>query len=520
MNGKVLISGGGPAGSPNAELFDPVAGTFVATGGMITNRSGHTATLLADGHVLIAGGSATASAELYDPSTGTFSATGSMLTASPGNLLATLLYDGRVLLVGADNELYDPATGTFTVTGAFAEAYAMPAIVGTATLLPEGTVLISGCECRLAGGPLVERYDPGTGKFSLTAGGNGPPGFQWWDNENTATLLRNGKVLIVSSEDWSEGLLYEPSTQVFFDIGNTTAIHVFSTATLLPDGEVLIAGGQLPGGNGSTSTDLYDPATGTFSATGNMTTGRHEHTATLLADGRVLVAGGISVWGAGTTSSAELYVPRLLTPSLVVTDLQFDSTVVAPGASYSVHISGSALTADTFFDVRFTSPGSSLSAVVLNWQRGIVESHDVPADLAAGTWTINGARAHAIETDHTGSFMPVSATITVAPATAQVVRGLQFDRPSVVAGGSYSVNLSGSNLTPQTFFDVRFTAPGSNTSTIALNWQTGLAASHALPLDTAPGNWTINGVRAHQDETDHIGDFNPVSATITVVQHP
>jgi hypothetical protein len=155
---------------------------------------------------------------------------------------------------------------------------------------------------------------------------------------------------------------------------------------------------------------------------------------------------------------------------------------------------------------------------VLNWQKGSVESHDVPAGLGAGTWTINGVRAHAVETDHTGSFVPVSATITVGPLP--VVTVLQFDRPNVLAGGSYLVNLSGSNLTPQTFFDVQFTAPGSNTSSVALNWQTGLAASHALPLDTAPGNWTINGVRAHQDEADHIGDFNPISATITVVQHP
>jgi hypothetical protein len=249
-----------------------------------------------------------------------------------------------------------------------------------------------------------------------------------------------------------------------------------------------------------------------------MTTGRHEHMATLLPDGRVLIAGGISIWGIGPTSSAELYVPSLLKPALIVTDLRFDSAVVPPGASYSADISGSGLTAETFFDARFTSPGSSRSAVVLNWQKGSVESHDVPTGLGVGTWAINGVRAHEIETDHTGSFVPVSATITVAPLP--VVTVLQFDRPSVVAGGSYLVSLSGSNLTPQTFFDVRFTAPGSNTSSVALNWQKGLAASHAMPLDTPLGNWTINGVRAHQIEADHTGDFNPVSATITVVQHP
>ena len=97
-----------------------------------------------------------------------------------------------------------------------------------------------------------------------------------------------------------------------------------------------------------------------------------------------------------------------------------------------------------------------------------------------------------------------------------VVTELRFDRTSVAAGTSSSVNLSGSNLTPQTFFDVRFTSPESNASAVVLNWQRGLAASHAVPVGTASGNWTINGVRAHQIEEDHTSSFVPVSATITV----
>src|SRR5262249_26424096 len=179
-NGKVLITGG-RAGSASAELYNPSTGTFTATGSMLT-AGGGVPTLLNDGRVLIVGAdnelydpstgtftatgemvatckghytqtflvgdgtwmaggrsgndrAALASAELYDPSTGTFTATGSMLKAGSGP--ATLLYDGRVLIVGADNELYDPATGTFTVTGAFAGTYAAPS-VGT-ILLGDGT---------------------------------------------------------------------------------------------------------------------------------------------------------------------------------------------------------------------------------------------------------------------------------------------------------------------------------------------------------------------------------------------
>jgi hypothetical protein len=68
-----------------------------------------------------------------------------------------------------------------------------------------------------------------------------------------------------------------------------------------------------------------------------------------------------------------------------------------------------------FFDVRFTQPGNSESAVVLNWQKGLAANHEVPAGIAPGIWTITSVRAHEIETDHTGSFFPVSATITVSP---------------------------------------------------------------------------------------------------------
>jgi hypothetical protein len=167
-------------------------------------------------------------------------------------------------------------------------------------------------------------------------------------------------------------------------------------------------------------------------------------------DGRVLVAGG---WL--TSASAELYVPSALLPAQVVTDFRFDRASVVAGSSYSANVSGSHLTQQTFFDVRFTAPGSNDFAVALNWQRGLSLSHDVPVGLASGSWTINGVRAHEIETDHTGNFFPVTAAITVTrPGTFSIVDrgGVSWRSPGTsaanVVAGYASIQPNSGSITP------------------------------------------------------------------------
>jgi len=156
QNGKVLLAGGWAAGSSPvalAELYDPGTGKFTQTGSMTVGRDGHTATLLTNGQVLVAGGypntgnaNDTASAELYDPHSGSFSATGSMADGRDRHS-ATLLLDGRVLVAGGVHmpgantaELFDPASGTFSPAGTMATR----GVLHTATLLSDGRVLVAG----------------------------------------------------------------------------------------------------------------------------------------------------------------------------------------------------------------------------------------------------------------------------------------------------------------------------------------------------------------------------------------
>ena len=238
-----------------------------ATGSLITGRTDHTATLLDNGQVLVAGGYGAAgylaSAELYDPVTKTWSATNGPLATARSGHTATLLSNGQVLVAGGKNaggwlgsaELYDPVEKTWSTTGAFTPAR----VWHTATLLGTGKVLVAG----------------GSNSLGLTSTVLYNPGTATWSNTT-------GPLAIASS---------------------------YHTATLLGTGKVLVAGGTNIVNSRSvyfTRSELYDPVPSTWSGTGALATGRCWHTATLLGAGQVLVAGGFN---GSRLASAELYDP-------------------------------------------------------------------------------------------------------------------------------------------------------------------------------------------------------------------
>ncbi|HVP65720.1 MAG TPA: kelch repeat-containing protein, partial [Anaeromyxobacteraceae bacterium] len=266
----------------SAVLYDPVQRLFVPTGSLATARASHTATLLPDGKVLVAGGAG------YETS-------------------------GTLLLL-ASAELYDPELGTFTPTGSLP----VPCDSHTATLLPSGRVLIAGGEC-LEGsygpGETSALYDPASGVFA-------PSGNLLTAREfHTATVLPPGRdVLIAGGAYWdipSSAELYESATGAFLATGSMTVDRRFHTATLLPTGKVLFTGGETTSDRWSgiftmsgpdlASAELYDPSLGVFTPTEQLATGRSGHTATLLLSGDVLIVGGSA--NGYPLASVEMYDP-------------------------------------------------------------------------------------------------------------------------------------------------------------------------------------------------------------------
>jgi hypothetical protein len=299
-NGQVLVAGGeGTSGNliASAELYSPATGKWTVTGSLATGRYDHTATLLANGDVLVAGGvnnGYTATAELYNPSTGQWTATGSM-TVPRAFAAAALLPNGQVLMAGGSNldgtsndtaELYNPATGKWIATTNMPSGHNTPA-----TLLLNGKVLVSG------GGGVV--YDPATAQWSPTG-----PLYYSGATGNTAVLLPNGDVLMYGNHfSCYAAQFYDPSSNTWARTQGQCGNNVsYGPLVLLGTGKVLLAGDLITYSGHTSPTArcaLYDPATNSWTATGSLLLAARR-TATMLPNGKVLSVG---------SNDAELYTP-------------------------------------------------------------------------------------------------------------------------------------------------------------------------------------------------------------------
>jgi len=302
------------------------SGTWTPTGSMVSPRDGHTATLLVNGKVLVAGGTnngvALASAELYSSASGTWASTGSMHVART-LARAVLLSNGAVLVVGGcindclstttnSAELYNPTSGTFTSTGSMVQARAEFGIA----VLSTGQVLVAGgCTAYDANGCLsttskAEIYDPTAGTWKATGA------LRAARHAMTATLLASGKVLVAggatsASDALNSTEIYDPTAKTW-TLGNKMIQARSDYASImLATGKVLFMGGENINGVSIANAELYNPSSGKFTATGNMTATREEHTAVLLANGNVLVSGGNKKTLNTQTplASSELYSP-------------------------------------------------------------------------------------------------------------------------------------------------------------------------------------------------------------------
>jgi N-acetylneuraminic acid mutarotase len=388
-DGTVLVMGGG---TNTNEIYDPATNTWKAVANLLTSRYGYTVTLLSNGKVLITGGVGNStgktinSTEIYDPATNLWS-NGASMNATRFDHSATLLPDGKVLVAGGQSgqyyyptltaEIYDPAANSWTnVASMHVERFKHIAV-----LLPNGKLLVAYGPANGSFSPgatgsadsqgSAETYDPAANTWTasgmtmqlpgfsttklangqmLLVGGPSPstagastftqifnPATNTWSvaaplntarEYHTATLLQNGKVLVVGGDSTIDYTLYfppmyppvlasvelyDPATNAWTTEASLITGRTAHTATLLPNGKVLVAGGVDSNGVLVTTAEIYDPNANTWAAAGTLITPRYQHTATLLNTGKVLLAGGnsnpISSLTATPLNAAELYDP-------------------------------------------------------------------------------------------------------------------------------------------------------------------------------------------------------------------
>ena len=489
-DGKVLVTGGNNRLS-SSELYDPASSTWTACAPMNTARDYHTATLLPNGKVLVAGGGSSAaplvSAELFNPADGTWTPTGDMNRHRQGHT-ATLLPDGKVLVAGGDwdaipsAELYDPATGAWTPTGNLNRNRN----AHTATLLPNGKVLVSGGWDYPGGDPdpepypdgiafsldifvvraSSELYDPVTKLWTLT----GPMAAA--RESHTATLLPNGMVLAAGGGRRSNGAalslaeLYDPAAGTWTNTEPLNAARTSHTANLLADGKVLVAGGWSDG-NVLASAELYDAASGLWTQTASHSA-RYWHTATALSDGSVLVVGG-----SAELSSAELYLPAAETWVGLAT-FTFSRTGNKDWITANIALSGTATAGNDYQALSSTIDFGSADSVTKTIM--VLDDSEVESDETVVVTLLPG--------DGYAVGSPSSAVVTIAdndaPSAGLVNGGFESDYQGWSASGNQQISGRASEGTKAVQFNSGQTSPNG---VLTQSFATTPGQSYTIAMD-------------------------------------
>jgi probable HAF family extracellular repeat protein len=418
QDGRVLVAGGIPSAgtaTASAELYDPLTNQWQPAGAMNDARSGHTATLLPGGQVLVTGGQTAMGqvlnrAELYDPVANTWTSAGTMATSRFGHG-AALLPDGRVLVAGG---LTDVGGGNLQST-ATCEIFALQAgwsVTGslaldrtnlTVTPLVTGQVLVTGgLQQSSAQGPTAsaELWSPVTNSWS-----SAPP-MSAQRVGHSAAPLADGRVLVAGGIDASAEI-FDPGTATWSPAGTLSVGRSDFTLLQVPDGRVLAAGGS-GGGTDLATAEFYDLLLGTWSSASPMATPRHSQAGVLLADGRVLVTGGLN--NGLSLTSAEIYEPASSgwtgAGTLNTPRFQFASTLLLDGRVLVTGGNGASTIASTeLYDSRSNrwTPAASMS---------IPRSGHVAALLKDGRVLVAGGYSNGIYTQTAEIFDPASKTWT------------------------------------------------------------------------------------------------------------
>ncbi|MBS1786963.1 MAG: hypothetical protein JST85_04540 [Acidobacteria bacterium] len=543
-NGTLFVAGGfsGAQGqaTARAELYSPATGQWTSVGSFGEARGFHTATILANAMVVMVGGapslpltSALGSVELHDPAVGKWLTQSSSPNTLRYDHTATLLTNGKVLIAGGRDstgalksaEIYDPATDTWAPTADMNIARGDH----TATLLRSGKVLVTGGSSSSGTLDTAEVYDPSTSSWSLTA--NIMPNKR---SDHTATLMADGKVLAVGGWNTTgtnviKGCdIYDPATNSWTTAGTLNTARRFHSATLLFDGRVLAAGGDTAAA--LKTSELYDPATNKWTQqSSQMHVGHLRHTANLLPNGKVLVVSGLQSTTGSPSSfsgSADLFDPSNQQWASVTAPAGRDghtATLLANGkvlivGGYTIQASGAGNNSINDVDTTELYDPAKGASVPFSDTTKITYPRDghTATLLPSGKVLVVGGRAQT--TDANGNPIEVlvdrvelydvglDAVPTIAPAFVTTnwngsgnpvcATGIRFQGGGEAAGG----NSTGSNANYPVVQLMRldneqiyFLTPDPNSSQCSFKgWTNNSYASLTVPATTLPG--TNNGL--------------------------